>query len=293
MRMMYQQQQNQQMNRMGQMGQQPQQMMPNQQGMQGMRPMGPNMNMRPQMAPQQQQMMQQQQQHQMMMQQQSQQMSQQQQQPMVSQHQQQMMPSPQQPMSNQSQAPLTPHEAPTPQSPNVAADQQQQQQQPPQQQQQQPQQAKEINTAMVCRIGQEAVQEIVGRTHEGFSFLRDIQPPYGSQVADKIFYEKQQRLQEFLAGITTHFKRLRVCWDKANENTAGMEYTQLESLIPLKDEQSMKNEIEKKRGEAYKLAMEEHSELVQQLVAKNKHIKEIIDQMRNIIWEINTMLAMR
>ena len=72
-----------------------------------------------------------------------------------------------------------------------------------------------------------------------------------------------------------------------------MEYTQLESLIPFKDDQTMKNEIEKKRGEPYKLALEEHNELIQQLVVKNKHIKEIIDQMRNIIWEINTMLAMR
>ena len=99
-----------------------------------------------------------------------------------------------------------------------------------------------------------------------------------------------------------------------------MEYTQLESLIPLKDEREMKNEIEKKRGifkntkyfiniylfleffyyiyifkigEAYRLALEEHNELIQQLAQKNRHIKEIIDQMRNIIWEINTMLAMR
>ena len=72
-----------------------------------------------------------------------------------------------------------------------------------------------------------------------------------------------------------------------------MEYTQLESLIPFKDDREMQNEIEKKRGEAYKLALEEHSELIQQLVAKNRHIKDIIDQMRNIIWEINTMLAMR
>ena len=55
----------------------------------------------------------------------------------------------------------------------------------------------------------------------------------------------------------------------------------------------MKNEIDKKRGEPYKSALEEHNELIQQLVLKNKHIKEIIDQMRNIIWEINTMLAMR
>ena len=81
---------------------------------------------------------------------------------------------------------------------------------------QQPPQQKEINTAMVCRIGQETVQEIISRTHEVFSYLRVLQPPYGSQAADKNFYEKQQRLQEVLGGISTHFKRLRVCWEKAN-----------------------------------------------------------------------------
>ena len=54
-----------------------------------------------------------------------------------------------------------------------------------------------------------------------------------------------------------------------------------------------RNNISLFLGEAYKLALEEHNELIQQLTAKNRHIKEIIDQMRNIIWEINTMLAMR
>ena len=46
-------------------------------------------------------------------------------------------------------------------------------------------------------------------------------------------------------------------------------------------------------GDAHQQALEEHNELVQQLTFKNKHLKDIIDQMRNIIWEINTMLAMR
>lgn len=157
------------------------------------------------------------------------------------------------------------------------------------------------------------MQEIVSRTHEVFSYMRNIQPPFGSQnmgmnfgtsfvtflvttsfFTDKAALEKQQRLKDVLGGITAQFQRLRVCFEKANEQTANMvEYTQLESLIPLKDEREMKNEIEKKRGEQYKLALEEHNELILQLTAKNRHIKEIIDQMRNIIWEINTMLAMR
>merc|ERR1712037_753316 len=272
------------------------QMMPNQGVRGGMRPMG-SMGMRPQNMPpqQQQQMMQQQQQQQIIMQQQQTQA----QPPMVQQPQapptqQQPTPSPQQPMSNQSQNPLTPmgygEGGPNPNSPSVApqtpGSSAPDQQQPPQQQ-------KEINTAMVCRIGQESVQDIISRTHEVFSYLRVLQPPYGSAVADKNFHDKQIRMQEVLGGITTLFKRLRVCWEKANEHTAGMEYTALESLIPYKEDQTMKNEIDKKRGEPYKSALEEHNELIQQLVLKNKHIKEIIDQMRNIIWEINTMLAMR
>ena len=46
-------------------------------------------------------------------------------------------------------------------------------------------------------------------------------------------------------------------------------------------------------GDAYRQALEEHNEFAHQLTLKNLHLKKIIDQMRNIIWEINTMLAMR
>ena len=33
--------------------------------------------------------------------------------------------------------------------------------------------------------------------------------------------------------------------------------------------------------------------LLQQVRLKNQHLKEIIDQIRTIIWEINTMITMR
>lgn len=291
MRMMYSNQQQQQQ-QYGQMNRMPMSQMGPNQGMPVQPPQGIH---RPMGMPSQPQMMQQQQQ--MMIQQQ-------QQQPMHS-MQQQNQPSPQQTMNSQSQQPSTTINqnessiSNTPHSPSIApttpSGQEQQQSQSHQapSAQVQPQQAKEINTAMVCRIGQETIQEIVSRTCEVFGYLRQLQPPFGSQNGDKELASKQARLQEVLTGITHHFKRLRVCWDKAIDQTSGMEYTQLESLIPLKDEREMKNEIEKKRGEAYKLALEEHNELIQQLTAKNRHIKEIIDQMRNIIWEINTMLAMR
>ena len=156
-----------------------------------------------------------------------------------------------------------------------------------------------INTATVCKIGQETVQEIVGRTQEVFSYLKSLQPPVGNADKDKLNLEKQQRLAEVLKGITHLFKRLTFCWNKAQEHgMGGMEYTQLESLIPLKDDHrigdGMKLELEKKRGgDAYRQALDENNELSQQLMLKNRQLKDIIDQIRNIIWEINTMLAMR
>lgn len=162
-----------------------------------------------------------------------------------------------------------------------------------------PGQSKEVNTSTVCRIGQETVEEIVSRTQEVFSILKSLQPPVGSYSAqtqqhDKSTMEKQTRLQDVLKGIGMLFKRLRVCWDKCQENTGGMDFLPIESLIPLKDDMDMgRTELEKKRGDSYKAALEEHNELMQQITFKNRHLKDIIDQMRNIIWEINTMLAMR
>merc|ERR1719273_1330907 len=157
-----------------------------------------------------------------------------------------------------------------------------------------------INTATVCKIGQETVQEIVGRTQEVFSYLKSLQPPVGNADKDKLNLKKQQRLAEVLRGITHLFKRLTFCWNKAQEHgMGGMEYAQLESLIPLKEDHrllgdGMKLELEKKRGgDAYRQALDENNELSQQLVLKNRQLKDIIDQIRNIIWEINTMLSMR
>ncbi|GLG95399.1 Mediator of RNA polymerase II transcription subunit 30 [Gryllus bimaculatus] len=121
--------------------------------------------------------------------------------------------------------------------------QQQQQQQSVQQQsqsqQQQPAQNKELNTASLCRYGQETVQDIVSRTQEVFQTLKIIQ-----------------------------------------------------SLIPLKEEWDMKSD-EKKTSESYRLACDESKEIMEQVILKNRHLKEIIDHLRRIIWEINTMLTMR
>jgi len=60
----------------------------------------------------------------------------------------------------------------------------------------------------------------------------------------------------------------------------------------VKDEWDGKSD-EKKNSETYRQATEEYKELVETVATKNRILKDIIDHMRRIIWEINTMLMMR
>lgn len=165
---------------------------------------------------------------------------------------------------------------------------------PPTQPPLQQQQNKEYNTASLCRFGQDTVQEIVTRTLELFQTLKVLQPPNGTAQGANMANEKKSKVQEQLRALKLLFKRLRLIYEKCNENCQlqGMEYTDIESLIPLKEEWDMKSD-EKKTSEAYRLACEESKEIMEQVIMKNRHLKEIIDHLRRIISEINTMLNMR
>lgn len=156
---------------------------------------------------------------------------------------------------------------------------------------------KDFNTALLCRIGQETVQEIVTKTTELFQTLKVLQPPNGTAQSLSCLDEKKNKLQESLKSISMLFKRLRRIHEKCNENCAtGMEYTHIEfssqSLIPMKDEIDTRQE-DRKISDTVKYLSEEHKELAEQVVLKNRQLKEIMDSLRSLIWDINTMLTMR
>ncbi|XP_075969663.1 mediator complex subunit 30 [Anticarsia gemmatalis] len=157
----------------------------------------------------------------------------------------------------------------------------------------QPPQNKEFNTASLCKFGQETVQDIVSRTQDVFQTLKAIQPPNGTQHGENASNDKKAKMQEQLRTIRLLFKRLRLIYEKCNETCQGMEYTHMESLIPLKDEAENKALDERRNTESYRLALEENRELTEQVVLKNKQLKEVITNLRTIIWEINVMLTMR
>ncbi|XP_013188655.2 mediator of RNA polymerase II transcription subunit 30 [Amyelois transitella] len=156
-----------------------------------------------------------------------------------------------------------------------------------------PAQPKEFNTASLCKFGQETVQDIVSRTQDVFQTLKAIQPPNGTPHGENASNDKKAKMQEQLRTIRLLFKRLRLIYEKCNETCQGMEYTHMESLIPLKDEAENKTLDERRNTESYRLALEENRELTEQVVLKNKQLKEVITNLRTIIWEINVMLTMR
>lgn len=73
--------------------------------------------------------------------------------------------------------------------------------------------------------------------------------------------DKKSKVQEQLRMMKLLFRRLRLIYEKCTENCQlqGMEYTHIESLIPLKEEWDMKSE-EKKTSEAYRIAFEDSKE---------------------------------
>ncbi|XP_072945938.1 mediator of RNA polymerase II transcription subunit 30 isoform X3 [Epargyreus clarus] len=156
-----------------------------------------------------------------------------------------------------------------------------------------PTQSKEFNTASLCKFGQETVQDIVSRTQDVFQTLKAIQPPNGTQHGENASNDKKAKMQEQLRTIRLLFKRLRLIYEKCNETCQGMEYTHMESLIPLRDEADNKTVDERRSTESYRLALEENQNYTEQVVLKNKHLKEVITRLRSIIWVINNMLTMR
>ena len=175
----------------------------------------------------------------------------------------------------------------------------------------------------VCRFGQESVQDIVNKASELFSVLKTISLPNGlpgGQTEDR-----KNKVQELLRSIGGLFKRLHKIYDRVNDQCAGFEAKPIEELIPFErsDGQSRKEsrlndyrgdgafgwergeeggeEEEKEEenikpkvtNEAGRMLKAQYDEQVAILRAKNRSLKQTIDSMRELVWDISTMMAMR
>jgi mediator of RNA polymerase II transcription subunit 30 len=151
-----------------------------------------------------------------------------------------------------------------------------------------------MNVLTLCRIGQETVQDILSRFQDVFSILKNHTPPNGTTGCAIIAADKRQKMQDQFRTIRLLFKRLRLLYDKCESSD---EIMQIETLIPFTGEGNPRfpgyEREDQEDNEEYQKALAENRELTEVLKDKNVQLKEIIDRIRNIISEINTMLNAR
>jgi len=78
------------------------------------------------------------------------------------------------------------------------------------------------NPALLCRKGQETIQEILSKTTEVFQYLRTVQFPNGVNVNVQQFQDRKHKLDEPVRQLEVMFRKLRFIYDSVNESTANL-----------------------------------------------------------------------
>ncbi|XP_005105601.1 mediator of RNA polymerase II transcription subunit 30 [Aplysia californica] len=152
---------------------------------------------------------------------------------------------------------------------------------------------KDINVVNMCRVGQEIVHDIVGRAQELFQSLgpKHMQLPNNVTFHGQQYAERKAKVDEQLRQINMNFRKLRLFFSKVNETVEQTELPSEQELVPYVGKEV--DTSEKEYSDVYHYTVEQHRDMLEQVKLKNRQLKEIIDIVRSIIWEINTMITMR
>ncbi|KAM9494507.1 mediator of RNA polymerase II transcription subunit 30 [Clarias gariepinus] len=147
---------------------------------------------------------------------------------------------------------------------------------------------REISPVFLCRIGQDTVQDIVTRTMEIFQITRATQLPNGVTQSQAAYQDRFGKLQEHLRQLTLLFRKLRLLYERCVEMTSDLQESPAE-LVPY-----VGDEIAPVRVEPCNPAVtQDKQEVLEKVRQKNQEMKVLMDQMRNLLWDINAMLTMR
>ncbi|KAJ8385010.1 hypothetical protein AAFF_G00196760 [Aldrovandia affinis] len=147
---------------------------------------------------------------------------------------------------------------------------------------------REISPVFLCRIGQETVQDIVTRTMEIFQITRATQLPNGVTQSQAVYQDRFGKLQEHLRQLALLFRKLRLLYERCVEMTSDLQEGPTE-LVPYIGES-----MAPIRVEPCSLAVsQERQEVLEKVKEKNQEMKILMDQMRNLLWDVNAMLTLR
>ncbi|XP_071854231.1 mediator of RNA polymerase II transcription subunit 30-like [Apostichopus japonicus] len=154
--------------------------------------------------------------------------------------------------------------------------------------------SREVTPLVLCKMGQATVQEIVNRTQDLFATLQSLQVPNGASVTVQSYKEKQDKLKDIIKSITTSFKSLRALYDRCNQIVISLEQNNPQDYIPLVGGPTNWSDlISSGYKERAQHLGEEKKELIEKLQAKNRQLRQVMERLRQLVWDINTMMAMK
>ncbi|XP_039255224.2 mediator of RNA polymerase II transcription subunit 30-like [Styela clava] len=155
-----------------------------------------------------------------------------------------------------------------------------------------PKQPHELNIASLCQMGQDTVQELVQKVSEVFQNFKLMQLPNGTQPSMRNTQNVSKKIADSLVQIESHFKRLkhvyRECQKKLPDDVDPC------VLIPHTNQnmdsgESLADELPRSQKEIF--LEQKKSELETILNTRNEQLKNLLEQMRNLVWEVNSVLS--
>lgn len=151
---------------------------------------------------------------------------------------------------------------------------------------------REISPVFLCRIGQETVQDIVTRTMEIFQITRATQLPNGVTQSQAMYQDRFGKLQEHLRQLALLFRKLRLLYERCVEMTSDLQEGPTE-LVPYLGEEAVAAAAVVRVEPCSPTVVQERKEVLEKVRQKNQEMKVLMDQMRNLLWDVNAMLTLR
>lgn len=142
-----------------------------------------------------------------------------------------------------------------------------------------------------CKAGQETIHDIVNKTTELFNLMKTTNANILRPAENE---SKRAKMKDILSSIMFKFDVLRTQYNRVNEISSSLSYIQVKSLIPYKDDPDNIEQIMKHRDNlscsVTPEQIEEKQRLVKRLAELDEKITHITYELRDFLYEINTML---
>lgn len=88
--------------------------------------------------------------------------------------------------------------------------------------------------------------------------------------------DKKNKLDDQLKTVKVLFKRLRIVYNKCNENSQELDSYALDTMVPTQSNLVDWKYSDRTKSDQYLAAVEEKKELYDQILVKNRHLQGII-----------------